>query len=260
MLSTLRRPCVYASSSPKSGSTVRAVLEFHKNGHIPNVEFACVLTGSPDAGVVEIAKAYKIPKERIGIIPRSQYPSDEAHQDALIAFCDKWNADSLWQSGRIRTLGPKVIRRFYRKCWNQHPGKIVTGHTFRGQRLDFGGSGMHGIVPYAAALYFARLTGRPSAALAYVTAHHMEPDEKDIDSGDIVRTLAVPMDIERDTPEDVQARGKRAEQMLMAWVLAEYASTGILPRMEPTPVIADDGEINHLLTAREQARREYPNG
>jgi|GEM_PF-2969874 len=250
---------IYGSSFPDTGSTVRGVFELHKDGYVPNVNFACVITGSPDAGIVSIARDYKMPTERIGIFPRSSYATDGEHQNAIIAFCDKHRVDSLWQTGRIRQLGSKIIRRFHGCCWNQHPGLILPGELHHGQRLDFGGSGMHGRAPYAAALYFARLVNA-SEACAYVIAHHMDPNEGDIDSGSIIRRLAVPMDLKYDTADTLQSRGKKAERMLMAWVHAEYAATRILPKITAPSLARTRQEINFILQAREQAIREFPNG
>lgn len=256
MSSTLR-VCILAGSDPGGGSTIAAVMGFIERGYVPNTEIACVITRRTDAGVIVIARKHGLPDQSIFVFPREEYPTSESVDAAILEACALSGANAIWQSGSLRRTGVSVIKKFAGRIWNQHPGALnPNAMQYAGHRMDFGGSGMHGIVPVAAALYFAQTSKNPLAQYARAVAHILTEDESDIDGGKVIGERLVPIRPD-DTPESLQARLKPAEQFLQANMMAHLATHGSFFHFPPMLVAGSPEDMPLVKGARVRALETY---
>lgn len=261
-MSSSLRLCILAGGSPTGGSTIEAILgKFFDGNHIPNAEIACMITTRPDAGVISKATACGVFISDIFTVPRSEFPTDESVDEKILNICEEMGANAIWQSGWLRRTGKSVIKRFSGRIWNQHPGALnPTARLYKGHRMDFGGKHMHGIVPVAAALYFAQLSDNPDARFARATAHLLTEDENDIDGGKIIGEQRVQIYPRIDTPKKLQDRLKPAEQLLHASMIAYLATHGHFMHYPSSVIVNSGADGDHMVTARDRAIAEYPNG
>ena len=256
-MSSSLRVCILGGPDAGGGSTVAAVMGFIRKGFVTNTEIVCVITTNIHAGVLRKAKIRGLTNEKLHALPRDRYPHDADVDAEILSICERHRANAIWQSGWLRRTGVPVIKKFAGRIWNQHPGALnPNAMLYDGHRMDFGGKGMHGIVPVAAALYYARASKTPSAQFARAVAHILTEDESDIDGGKVIGERLVPIQPE-DTPETLQSRLKPAEQFLHANMMAHLATNGNFFHFPPT-LIATCPEDAHLLkAARIQALETY---
>lgn len=256
-MSSSLHTCILAGSDPGGGSTIAAMLGFIKQGYVPNAGIACVVTRRADAGVIAIARNYGLSDKRIFVLPRDEYPTSESVDAAILEACDLSQANAIWQSGWLRKTGKSVINKYAGRIWNQHPGALnPNAMQYEGHRMDFGGRGMHGIVPVAAALYYAQTSKNPWAQYAHAVAHMLTEHEEDIDGGKVIGERRVPIRPD-DTPESLQARVKLVEQSLHANMMAHLATYGCF--FQPSPLFTTGGrdDMPLLRAARIKALEIY---
>lgn len=256
-MSSSLKVCILAGSDPGGGSTIKAVLGFIKHGYVSNTEIACVVTRRPDAGVIAIARKHGLPYHRIFVLPRTEYPTSESVDAAILEVCTFAGANAIWQSGWLNKTGKSVIKEFAGRIWNQHPGALSpNAMQYEGHRMDFGGRGMHGIVPVAAALYYAQTSKNPWAQYAHAVAHMLTEHEEDIDGGKVIGERRVPIRPD-DTPESLQARLKRMEQSLHANMMSHFATYRCF--FQPSPLFTTGGrdDMPLLRAARIKALEIY---
>lgn len=252
--------CILAGGNPGGGSTIETILDkFLNGGHIPNMELSCIITTRADAGVIVRAVRCGVFERDIFILPRSTFPTDDLVDAEIVRICESVGANAIWQSGWLRRTGKSVIRRFAGRIWNQHPGALnPNAMLYKGHRMDFGGKGMHGIRPVAAALYYAQLSDNPEARFARATAHLLTESEEDIDGGKIIGEQRVPIYRRVDTPTMLQNRLKPAEQLLHASMIAHLATHGSFFHYPPAGIVNTGADADHMFTARTRALAEFP--
>lgn len=256
-MSSSLRVCILGGPDAGGGSTVAAVMSFIRQGYVTNTEIACVITTNFRAGVLRKAKIRGLTNHQLHTLPRDRYPHDADVDAAILAICERHSANAIWQSGWLRRTGVPVIKKFAGRIWNQHPGALnPNSMQYDGHRMDFGGKGMHGIVPVAAALYYAQASKTPSAKYARATAHMLTEHEEDIDGGKVIGERLVPI-LNHDTPEALQGRLKPAEQFLHANMMAHLASYGSFFHFQPAPIVTCPEDAGHLKAARIRALETY---
>lgn len=256
-MSSSLRVCILGGPGAGGGSTVAAVMGFIRQGFVTNTEIACVITTTIHAGVLRKAKIRGLSHDQLHAVPRDQFPHDADVDAAILSICERHRANAIWQSGWLRKTGVPVIKKFAGRIWNQHPGALnPTAMHYSGHRMDFGGKGMHGIVPVAAALYYARSSKTPSAQYARATAHILTEHEEDIDGGKVIGERLVSIRA-HDTPEELQGRLKPVEQFLHANMMAHLASYGSFFQLPPAPIVMSPEDAGYLKAARIRALETY---
>jgi phosphoribosylglycinamide formyltransferase-1 len=239
------------------GSTVAAILDAIKSGHLPNVTVPLIITNKEDAGVIEKARVRGYGLDVVTLVKRNWYDSDKDFGDAIVNHCKNKSVDIIGQYGWLPKTSIAVIDAYRGMIVNQHPGPLCPGQTGPdGERLDFGGKGMYGRRVIAAALYFARESKRLWHTKA--TAHLVT---EEYDAGDVIRDWRVPIE-SYDTVETLQKKLLPAEHMLQISILGDFASYGLFPTCAAAgrygPLL--DTEIAMLNQAKESAIRDYPAG
>lgn len=256
-MSSSLRVCILGGHDASGGSTVAAVMSFIRQGFVTDTEIACVITTHAHAGVLQKAKIRGLTSEQLHALPRDRYPTNADVDAAILSICERHDANAIWQSGWLRKTSLPVIRKFAGRIWNQHPGALnPTAMHYNGHRMDFGGKGMHGIVPVAAALYYAQTSKTTSAQFARATAHILTEHEEDIDGGPVIGERLVPIR-PHDTPEVLQGRLKPVEQFLHANMMAHLASYGSFFHVPPAPIVTCPEDASYLKAARIRALETY---
>lgn len=188
----LKRVVVLVSGG---GTNLQALINAWARGEIKNGHIACVISSSAEAYALERAMNAGIP---VRVLPRKEYASREAFDEALLAALKAEQADLIVLAGFLYVLGEKVVQAFPRRIINVHPALIPS----------FCGDGFYGLRVHEAALkYGVKVTG--------ATVHFVN---EITDGGQIISQKAVEVK-EDDTPETLQKRVMEEAE----WVLLPKA-------------------------------------
>ncbi len=227
------------------GTTATAIQNAVKNGELPNVKIACVISSNPKAGGIE--KLREAGVQNIEIVDSRSYKIDRYNFGAVLLYYLKLHkVDFIGQYGWLPFTPSNVIEEFQGRIVNQHPGPLRSSH------LDFGGQGMHGIRVHAARLDFVQETRRHFFTEA--TAHEVTVDDK-YDSGGVIHHRLLPI-CDDDTPESLQSRLLPLEHQTQIEVLLNK-SGGRNRLNRPTDEIVRDEEKGILLRCKIEAIRRY---
>ena len=117
-----------------TGSHVQAIINFLTTN--PIAEVALIVTNNPQAGVLNIARAYNIPSL---LITKQQWQQDI---DTLIATLQSHSPALLVLAGFLWKLPTAILQAFPNKIINIHPSLLPR----------YGGKGMYGIHVHEAVL------------------------------------------------------------------------------------------------------------
>ncbi len=199
-----------AAVATGGGSTVKAVLE------------QC-LPGGRLHGLVEVAvivgtrpgiEALERPKQVVGmehvptrVVERKLGTKTEVRfGKELMKVFNQFDVDMFALLGCIPTIPGNVLEKFVGT--NQHPAPP--------QR--FGGKGWHGILPYAAQLYYVQDLGAKHPAI--VVSQWVAPE---VDGGSVIHYGEVPI-LDGDTPEALRDRGLPVEWAVQVETLRRLAT------------------------------------
>ena len=164
------------------GTNLQALIDAQNRREINGGEIGMVVSSSPEAYALERAKQANIPGY---ILPRKNWPSNQAYTRALVSLLQEMGADMVVLAGFMTTLTEEIVQAYPNKILNVHPALIPS----------FCGKGAYGLHVHEQALdYGVKVTG---ATVHLVTA---EPD-----GGPIVLQKAIDI-LPWDTPESLQRR------------------------------------------------------
>ena len=225
-----------ASMVGESGTTMEFLGRQIDDGNL-NIDLALVIADHPNTHSVTRAEILRIP---VKVIARSNYPDKNSYGESLNRLFDRYRITVVSLNGTLNIIPNNIIDRFGGRIFNQHPGpKKETEKTW-------------GILPYAIMLEFSRLVGRNEGT--DVIIHRVTPK---IDEGPTVAIAHVPI-LEDDTPEKLQERGKEVERNLQLEFWERFTKSEVIEI--PDHQYMRPGEEHLLRTARQKARKDYPNG
>ena len=164
------------------GTNLQALIDAQNRREINGGEIGMVVSSSPEAYALERAKQANIPGY---ILPRKNWPSNQAYTKALVSLLQEMGADMVVLAGFMTILTEEIVHAYPNKILNVHPALIPS----------FCGKGAYGLHVHEQALaYGVKVTG---ATVHLVTA---EPD-----GGPIVLQKAIDI-LPWDTPETLQRR------------------------------------------------------
>ena len=164
------------------GTNLQALIDAQNRREINGGEIGMVVSSSPEAYALERAKQANIPGY---ILPRKNWPSNQAYTRALVSLLQEMGADMVVLAGFMTILTEEIVQAYPNKILNVHPALIPS----------FCGKGAYGLHVHEQALaYGVKVTG---ATVHLVTA---EPD-----GGPIVLQKAIDI-LPWDTPETLQRR------------------------------------------------------
>ena len=185
---------VFASGK---GSNLRAILEAARAGACP-VDVRLVLSDREDAGALDIARAFGVP--RIIRLSPKEYASREDFDRVCAEEVEKAGAEWIVLAGYMRILSAWFVQRFRWRIVNIHPALLPAF------------PGAHAVRDALA--YGVKLTG--------VTVHLVD---EGVDTGPILAQEACPVR-EDDDEETLHARLHAIEHRLYPAVLARIAESG----------------------------------
>ena len=164
------------------GTNLQALIDAQNRREINGGDIGMVVSSSPEAYALERAKQANIPGY---ILPRKNWPSNQAYTRALVSLLQEMGADMVVLAGFMTILTEEIVQAYPNKILNVHPALIPS----------FCGKGAYGLHVHEQALdYGVKVTG---ATVHLVTA---EPD-----GGPIVLQKAIDI-LPWDTPESLQRR------------------------------------------------------
>ena len=164
------------------GTNLQALIDAQNRREINGGEIGMVVSSRPEGYALERAKQANIPGY---ILPRKNWPSNQAYTKALVSLLQEMGADMVVLAGFMTILTEEIVQAYPNKILNVHPALIPS----------FCGKGAYGLHVHEQALaYGVKVTG---ATVHLVTA---EPD-----GGPIVLQKAIDI-LPWDTPETLQRR------------------------------------------------------
>ncbi len=126
----MKRLVIFASGS---GTNFEAIVEAKNKGHL-DAEIIGLICDHADAGCLSRADRHHIPS---AIFLRSQYPSKQAMDEAILKQVQLWKADWLILAGYMRLLSPIIIHAYPKHILNIHPSLLpkYKGKDALGQAL-----------------------------------------------------------------------------------------------------------------------------
>jgi phosphoribosylglycinamide formyltransferase 1 len=178
------------------GSNVAAILDAIADGRL-RAEPVLLVCDQPGAPVLTIATRAGVPIE---LIPRSDHPTRQAWDEAILAAIVRARADLVALAGFSAILGHEVLDAFHGRLLNIHPSLLPAF------------AGMVAPGPQAAAL--AAGVNVSGCTVHLVTA--------DVDGGPILAQAEVPV-LPDDTAESLSDRILEAEHRLYPQVIGWFA-------------------------------------
>lgn len=164
------------------GTNLQALIDAQARGELGGGTIAAVISSKAGVYALERAEKAGIPHY---VIPRKEYPSNQAMTQALVAKLKELDIDLVVLAGFMIILTEEMVQAYPNAILNVHPALIPS----------FCGAGYYGLHVHEAALaYGVKLTG--------ATVHFVNEEP---DGGPIVLQRAVEI-LEGDTPEVLQRR------------------------------------------------------
>lgn len=158
------------------GSNFEALVKAVEAGRL-KVTMALLVSDRPNAPVLDIARAHRIEALCVDYM---QFPSREAHENAVVAALDLRRVGLVCQAGYMRILGTGYIERFRGRALNIHPSLLPAFPGLHAQRQAL----EHGVKVAGATVHFA---------------------DEGVDTGPIVLQAAVPV-MPGDTEDTLSSR------------------------------------------------------
>ncbi len=238
-----------ASFISGGGTTMSEIVKAIQSGEIPNMEIACVVSSTSDAGGIEKARKLGIPEGSIVVVEQSQFRigstrkiDREAFGKRLLDVLQTHGATVITQNGWMPHTPDNVVDAYKGRIFNQHPGPPE----------QFGGKGMMGKAVHATVLEFQRLAGRTFDTS--VVGHY---SDKILDGGMVVKREKVPV-YPGDSVDALQERALPMEHRVQIAMLQDFVR-GELQVLEPELLVRPD-ELGILEEAKRIARQIYPKG
>ena len=164
------------------GTNLQALIDAQARGELGGGTIAAVISSKAGVYALERAEKAGIPHY---VIPRKEYPSNQAMTQALVAKLRELDIDLVVLAGFMIILTEEMVQAYPNAILNVHPALIPS----------FAGPGCYGLHVHEKALeYGVKLTG--------ATVHFVS---EECDGGPIVSQKAVEV-LPDDTPEVLQRR------------------------------------------------------
>ncbi|MDK2799699.1 MAG: phosphoribosylglycinamide formyltransferase 1 [Clostridiales bacterium] len=182
------------------GTNLQAIIDAIGHGLIKNARIVTVVSSREGVYALERAKKHNIPYT---VIPRKNFDTREAYDEALLNHMKKNSAELIVMAGFLSIVGEKLINEYRNKIINVHPSLIPS----------FSGDGYYGIKVHQKALeYGVKITG--------ATVHFVD---EITDGGAIILQKAVEVK-QDDTPETLQKRVmEQAEWVILPQAIQLFA-------------------------------------
>jgi len=174
------------------GSNFQALLEAQKRGEFTG-RLVVLISDKPDAGALSIAKENGV--KAVAISPRD-FPSREAHEEAVVRALEENGAGLVCLAGYMRIVSAPLLKKYRGKILNIHPALLPSFPGLHGQRQ--------------ALLAGVKVSG--------ATVHFVD---EGCDTGPIIVQAAVPVE-ESDTEETLSARILREEHRIYPLAVRLY--------------------------------------
>lgn len=176
------------------GSNFEAIARAIREGRLPGVEIAVVLSNREDAAGLELARALGLPAHAV---PSKSVPR-EMHDMEMVARLHQYGVDLVCLAGYMRLLTPGFVRAFPLRILNVHPALLPSfkGLDAQGQALAAG------------------------VKVAGCTVHFVD---EEMDSGVIVVQRPVPV-LDDDTEATLSARILEQEHSAYVEAIGRVAS------------------------------------
>lgn len=212
------------------------------------IEIAAVISDNPKAGGMDKARGLGISDDDIVFVDPNRFKNGKGEIDQegfgqeMLRQTRLRGTTVITQNGYLSRTSPVLISAYEGAIFNQHPGPKHETRAMRGTQ------------PHAVMLRIAQLTGRNEGS--EVTAHRV--NEK-WDDGPTVGIEHVLIEDVWESPKDLQARALPLEHSLQI-ALLEQVVRGDVRELDATPAYIKPGEEGILAQARQDARRDFPDG
>jgi len=182
--------CVLASGR---GSNFASIVEKIEAGEVP-VVVDVLVSDNPQARALEIARQHGI---GTAVFPREDYPTNKAHNQAIVDFLKPRGIDLIVLAGYMRVVKAPLLEAYPGRIINIHPALLPSFPGLEGQKqaLEWG----------------VRYSG--------CTVHLVDAE---VDHGPIILQAVVPVE-QDDTVETLSARILKEEHKLLPRAIALIA-------------------------------------
>lgn len=210
-MSVLKRAAVFASGS---GTNLQVLLDRMREGTLPGVEIALVVSDKPDSLAMERARQAEVPA--VGLVPR-EFPDKAAYEARILQELVNRKIDFVVLAGYMRLVGPTLLEPYQGRILNLHPSLLPSfpGKDAIGQALAAG-------VPH---------TG--------VTVHFVD---EGMDTGPIIVQETVGIE-EGETRDTLTAKIQAVEHRLLPQVVADFAGSRITVSAGQVEYHRDHGQV-----------------
>jgi phosphoribosylglycinamide formyltransferase-1 len=181
------------------GTDLQAIIDEMKEGKMPGIEIACVVSNKRSAYALQRAKKNGI--ESIFISPKNK--TREEYDGKLAEIFKEKKVDLICLIGYMRILQPSFVRQFPRRIINVHPALMP---AFSGP--GFFGANVHEEILKAG----VKKTG--------CTIHFVD---EGVDTGPIIIQEKVKIDSD-DTPDTLKGKVQAVEKRLYPEVIRKFAA------------------------------------
>lgn len=116
------------------GSNLQALIDAIKNRVIRKADIGLVISDSPDAYALELARHENIPTI---VIDEWAYPDEDQRTDELLLRLNRAGSDLIVLAGYLNILPARIVRKYRRRIINVHPSLIpkYCGRGFYGDKV-----------------------------------------------------------------------------------------------------------------------------
>ncbi len=231
------------------GTTMQAVVRATKDGCLPHVHPALVISSRPDVAGIERARIEGL-WNNTEVIIRKNFPTLEAFGEAILHECHLRDVDVIAQCGFLPRMPENVVTAYKGNIFNQHPGPLD------GPRPGFGGKGMHGRAVHHAVLHFARHVDRPFPFRTEATVHRVA---NEVDGGTLLGIHPVRI-MHKEDAASLAERVLPHEHELVIQTLLAYSEFGGPMEIHRTEPLIRENELPLLKQAIAAGRSAFPEG
>ena len=180
------------------GSNFNAILQAIQENRL-DAEVRLLLTNSPDAGALSVARQYEIPAV---VVSKVAFETRDLFVEAMLSTLETHGVGFIALAGYMKKIPPEIIAAYRNRIVNIHPALLPS----------FGGKGMYGHHVHEAVVALG-------CKVSGVTVHIVD---EVYDHGAIVAQRCVPVEAD-DTPDSLAARVLKMEHQLYAETLQLFA-------------------------------------
>ena len=188
------------------GTNLQALIDAERQGVIRSGTLSLVVSNNANAYALERAKAAGIESR---VLPKRDFPSQEAFEDALINTLKEKGIEFVVLAGFMSILGKRFIDAYEGRIINVHPALIPS----------FCGKGYYGLRVHEEAL-------KKGVKVTGATVHYVN---EIADGGEIIAQKAVRV-LKNDTPETLQKRVMRQAE----WIILPRATEMVCKKLSKT--------------------------